>query len=202
MHASVVNGYYISAVRLNVNVKAVFGTNGSSNLVNEGKHVFALAQRTSILPGILTVMFWHRISFVSQHCHTNTSLRRCVPSVISLCHFSYNVIFFTVLSCQIIPSAFNQTVFNWPVFVFVFFADNIVKIKGMRVLFLILKQHHDTIYSFYVLAININSTMGSFIVSLLFNKPIWNGPYNHIQSPSEKKKENILVVYNKTLSYK
>lgn len=53
MHTSVVNGRYIFAVRFNVNVKAVFSTNGISNLVNEGKHVFALAPRgnlTSILP--------------------------------------------------------------------------------------------------------------------------------------------------------
>ena len=41
MHASVMNGYYIFAVRFNVNVKAVFSTNGISNLVNEGKHVFS-----------------------------------------------------------------------------------------------------------------------------------------------------------------
>lgn len=53
MHASVVNGHYIFAVRFNVNVKAVFSTNGISNLVNQGKHVFALAPHgnlTSILP--------------------------------------------------------------------------------------------------------------------------------------------------------
>lgn len=35
MHTSVLNGYNIFAVRFNVNVKAVFSTNGISNLVNE-----------------------------------------------------------------------------------------------------------------------------------------------------------------------
>ena len=53
MCASVVNGRCIFAVRYNVNVKAVFSTNGISNLVNEGKHVFALTSHgnlMSILP--------------------------------------------------------------------------------------------------------------------------------------------------------
>lgn len=36
-------GHYIFAVRFNVNVNAVFSANGINNLVNEGKHVFALA---------------------------------------------------------------------------------------------------------------------------------------------------------------
>ena len=50
------NGHYVFAVRFNVNVKAVFSTNGHSNLVNEGKHVFALAPQgnlTSILPDMV-----------------------------------------------------------------------------------------------------------------------------------------------------
>lgn len=36
-------GHYIFAVRFNVNVNTVFSANGINNLVNEGKHVFALA---------------------------------------------------------------------------------------------------------------------------------------------------------------
>lgn len=40
-------------IAVNVNVKAVFSTNRNSNLVNEGKHVFAFTPCgifTSILP--------------------------------------------------------------------------------------------------------------------------------------------------------
>lgn len=47
------DGLCIFAVRLNVNVKAVFSTNRISNLVNEGKHVFALTpcgNLTFVLP--------------------------------------------------------------------------------------------------------------------------------------------------------
>lgn len=55
MHASVVNGHCIFAVRFNVNVKAGFSTNGISNLVNERKHVFALAPH-----GNLTLFYLKR----------------------------------------------------------------------------------------------------------------------------------------------
>lgn len=56
MHVLVVNGlrtlHFCS--RYNVNVKAVF-SNGISNLVNEGKHVFALVSHGNL---ILVYLKW------------------------------------------------------------------------------------------------------------------------------------------------
>lgn len=59
MPASVVNERYTFAVRFNVNVKAVYRTNGMRNLVDERKHVFALAPR-----GILTSVLHEMVTFL------------------------------------------------------------------------------------------------------------------------------------------
>ena len=58
----------------NVNVKTVFSTNDICNLVNEGKHVFALAPRgnlTSILPEMVTETV---ILLTSCHFFLNTAI--------------------------------------------------------------------------------------------------------------------------------
>ncbi len=61
------DGHYIFAVRFNVNVKAVFSTDGISNLVNEGKHVFALAPHGNII-SIVPEMIISTVIFIS-HSH-------------------------------------------------------------------------------------------------------------------------------------